>query len=109
MLSIRKVVSERAGRGSHCMALKRISYILRLRSILLLRMLWVSVMTKFSCLGRVGVYWGKLGCTNCRYQLSVALTRLFCEEVVLERVASYQFDPSEDWALKALSVQIRMY
>ncbi len=41
------------------MDLKHISYIRRLRSILpllVLRMLWVSVMPKFSYLGRVGVY-----------------------------------------------------
>jgi hypothetical protein len=56
MLSIRKVVSERAGKGRPCMALKHMSYIRRLRSILLLRMLWVSVMTRVSCLGGVGVY-----------------------------------------------------
>ena len=57
MLSIRKVVSERAGKGRPCMALKHMSYIRRLRSILLLlRMFWVSVMTRVSCLGGVGVY-----------------------------------------------------
>ena len=56
MLSMRNVIRERLGRGAPCIALKHKSYIRRRRSILLLRMLWVSVMPRVSCLGRLRMY-----------------------------------------------------